>query len=229
MNQISHLYRVTDPATGKFYIGKHVGQTQNRYWGSGKRWKAYLRKHKPVNLKYEILVVAETNYIFDLEGRYITLDFITNNPLCMNLKQGGLGGIGLTQEAIESIRNKLRGKTSWNKGIPMSPETKIKLSIAKKGQPAPNKGKPMSEEAKKKVSESRKGKGGWAKGISPSAEKRAKISNSLMGNIPWNKGVKVSDEVKERLRTVMLGRKHTEETKQKMRASHAARKQGVMQ
>ena len=96
MSTISHLYRVTDQATGRFYIGKHAGQVQNGYWGSGTRWLRHIRKNKALDLKYEILAISNTAYILDLEGRYVTLDFIAQNPLCMNLKQGGMGGIGLS-------------------------------------------------------------------------------------------------------------------------------------
>jgi hypothetical protein len=220
MSTISHLYRVTDQATGRFYIGKHAGQVQNGYWGSGTRWLRHVRKNKAVDLKYEVLVIAETNYIFDLESRYVTLDFIAQNPLCMNLKQGGIGGIGLSDVSIESMRSKLRGKPSWNKGIPMSAEAKAKLSAAKIGRVAPNKGKPTSDETKAKISASRKGKGGWAKGIKRSAEHCAKLSESLKGRTVWNKGVKPTEEQLQKLRTAMLGKKHSEETKQKMGLAH---------
>lgn len=229
MQNISHLYRITDQATGRFYIGKHIGQVQNGYLGSGLRWLRHIRKNKAVDLKYEVLVIADTKYILDLESRYVTLDFISSNPLCMNLKQGGMGGVGLSEDSLESMRSKLRGKPSWNKGIPMSEKAKAKLSAAKMGRVAPNKGKPMSEETKAKVSASRKGKGGWAKGIEKSPEHRAKLSAALKGRTAWNKGVKPTEEQLQKLRTAMLGKKHSEETKQKMRASHAARKQGVTQ
>jgi len=225
MSTISHLYRITDQATGRFYVGKHVGQVQNGYLGSGVRWLRHIRKNKAVDLNYEVLVIADTDYILDLESRYVTLDFIAQNPLCMNLKQGGMGGIGLSKESIESMRSKLRGKPSWNKGIPMSEETKAKLRIAKKGQVPPNKGKPMSEESKAKVSASRKGKGGWAKGVVRSEEHRANLSAALKGRSVWNKGIHLPEEQAQRLRVAMLGRKHSEETKQKMSASRKGKAQ----
>lgn len=229
MQNISHLYRITDQATGRFYVGKHVGQVQNGYLGSGVRWLRHIRKNKAVDLKYEVLVIANTDYILDLESQYVTLDFIASNPLCMNLKQGGRGGIGLSENSLEAMRSKLRGKPSWNKGIPMSAEAKAKLSAAKMGSVPPNKGKPMPEETKAKVSANRKGKGGWAKGVERSAEHRAKLSAALKGRVSPTKGVKLSVEHIEKVRAAKLGTKHSEETKQKMRASHAARKQGVTQ
>jgi hypothetical protein len=220
MSTISHLYRITDQATGRFYIGKHVGQVQNGYLGSGLRWLRHIRKNKTVDLKYEVLVIADTKYILDLESRYVTLDLISQNPLCMNLKQGGMGGIGLSKESLESMKSKLRGRPSWNKGVPMSAETKAKLSAAKMGQTSPTKGRPMSDETRAKVSANRKGKGGWAKGVERSAEHRANLSAALKGRTVWNKGVKPTEDQLQKLRTAMLGKKHSKETKQKMGLAH---------
>lgn len=220
MSTISHLYRVTDQATGRFYIGKHVGQVQNGYRGSGVRWLRHVRKNKAVDLKYEVLVISNTAYILDLESCYVTLDFIAQNPLCMNLKQGGMGGVGLSAESLESMRSKLRGKPSWNKGVPMSIETKAKLSAAKQGQVPPNKGKPMSENTKEKVSLAKQGSVAWNKGQPLGELHRANLSAALKGRVCPTKGVTFSVERVEQMRKAKLGTKHSEETKQKMSASH---------
>lgn len=193
MQNISHLYRITDQATGRFYVGKHTGQMQNGYLGSGVRWLRHIRKNKAVDLKYEVLVISNTDYILDLESRYVTLDFIASNPLCMNLKQGGMGGIGLSKDSLESMRSKLRGKPSWNKGIPMSAEAKAKLSAAKMGSVAPNKGKPMSEEAKAKVSLTKQG---------------VKLSEQHIQKLRAAKlGTKHSEETKQKMRASHAARK----------------------
>lgn len=80
-----------------------------------------------------------------------------------------------------------------NTGIPMSEETKNKISEAKKGH---LKGKKQSPEQIAKRMESRRNGGGW------SAETGKKIGQSLKGNIPWNKGKNVgpmSEEQKKRI------------------------------
>jgi hypothetical protein len=72
-----------------------------------------------------------------------------------------------------------------------------------------NRGKKRSAELRKHMSESRKGRIPWNKGL-----KRSQV--------PWNKGLKglsgtpCSEETKEKLRKHNLGKKHTEESKQKM-------------
>ena len=52
-----------------------------------------------------------------------------------------------------------RGVSSWNKGLNMKGETKIKISLSKKGSTSPNKGKKFTEEWRKKLSLSHGGDG----------------------------------------------------------------------
>lgn len=69
-----------------------------------------------------------------------------------------------------------KGKSSWNKGVPMTKESKKKLSKSLKGRYAnennPFYGKTHTEETKKKIRESRKGK-------QLSEETKEKISKTL--------------------------------------------------
>jgi len=84
-----------------------------------------------------------------------------------------------------------------NTGIPMSEETRKKISEAKKGH---LKGTKQSPEQIAKRMQSRKNGGGWNK------ETGKKVSQSLKGNIPWNKGKKVgpmSEEQKEKIKNTM--------------------------
>ena len=64
-----HLYRVSNTVTGEFYIGKHRGRIQNNYWGSGLRMQRYVKIHGCKDLVYEILAIAEEDYIFELEKK----------------------------------------------------------------------------------------------------------------------------------------------------------------
>lgn len=67
-----------------------------------------------------------------------------------------------------------------------------------------------------------------------SEERRKNISKSMLGKnkgkMPWNKGIPQTDEMKAKNRESHLGKKHTEETKQKMRdrmiGNNYAKKQG---
>lgn len=132
-----HLYKVTDTVRGNFYIGKHNGRVQQNYWGSGLRISRHIKKHGKQNLVYEILVIAGEEYIFDLEKKYVTDDFIKANPLCLNLSNGGIGGN--------------LGRSAWNKGKKTPDGVKKKQSLARLGRPSPRKGKKHSAESIEKL------------------------------------------------------------------------------
>jgi very-short-patch-repair endonuclease len=72
------------------------------------------------------------------------------------------------------------------------------------------KGREFSEEHKKKISEAKKGK-------KQSEEHISKLSKVRKGKPTWNKGKKMSKKWKERVKTNFLNKKHTRETRKKMR------------
>ena len=141
---LAHLYRVSDVISGKFYVGKHGGLEQGKYWGSGLLVQRHIQKHGTALMKYEILAIGTQQYIFDLEKAYVDDAFIKNNPNCWNLAKGGRGGN--------------LGGEPHNKGKKMSAEFCKKLSIAKTGKTSPRKGVKVSEETKAKISAANKGR-----------------------------------------------------------------------
>jgi hypothetical protein len=84
--------------------------------------------------------------------------------------------------------NKGKSGSNYGKGRKQSEEHIKNRSLALKGRKSPNKGKSMSEESKRKLSESRKAL-----------------------------NIKNTEEHKEKIRQTLTGRKHSEETKAKMR------------
>jgi hypothetical protein len=132
-----HLYRVEDVVRGKFYLGKHRGRIQQGYWGSGKWISRHIKKYGKQDLRYEVLVIADEQYIYDLERRWITPEFLAANPNCLNLCPGGMGGN--------------LGNVPHNKGKKASEETKRKQSLAKLGKPSHRKGAKHTPEAIAKI------------------------------------------------------------------------------
>lgn len=132
-----HLYRVEDVVRGKFYLGKHRGRIQQGYWGSGKWISRHIKKYGKQDLRYEVLVIADEQYIYDLERRWITPEFLAANPNCLNLCPGGIGGN--------------LGNVPHNKGKKASEETKRKQSLAKLGKPSHRKGAKHTSEAIAKI------------------------------------------------------------------------------
>ena len=106
----------------------------------------------------------------------------------------------------------------WNKGVPRTEEEKKKMSAGQKklyenGYINPNKGVPRTEEQKKRQSEVMKGKPAWNKGVERTEEEKRKVSEGhkkLYENGYTNP---------------FTGKKHSDETKAKMKAYWAKRRE----
>ena len=194
MDNVAHLYKITNTKTGEYYVGKHRGVTQetrfgNMYWGSGTRIQNQVKKYGTEIFKYEILCISNTDYIFELESKYVTKELLREDKLCLNIVTGGREPPSKKGTVIsEETRQKLIGRTPWNKGGT------------------------YSDESKKKMSES-------ALGRKHSEETKAKFRK----RIPWNAGKKgVQSHTEEHQKNMSeklkgnkngLGYKHTEEWK----------------
>lgn len=167
MSQIAHLYKVTNLLTNEYYVGKHNGLTQNDYWGSGIKITRQIKKYGKHNFEYKILVIGTTDYIFELEKKYVTEQLIKEDKLCLNLKKGGEGNRNHRQETIEKLRNRVvteetksklseshLGQIPWNKGKKMSPEycEKLKETSYWKNKAGAMTGKVHNEKTKEKMS-----------------------------------------------------------------------------
>jgi hypothetical protein len=79
----------------------------------------------------------------------------------------------------------------WNKGVPCSEETKLKIGLANKGKASFWKGKRLTPGARKKLSAARMGMPAWNKGLTAKTDERIrayaeKVSGSLNRN--WRGG-----------------------------------------
>jgi len=117
-----------------------------------------------------------------------------------------------------------KGRVSNRKGIPLSEETKKKISLANKGNPGWNKGLRMSLESRLKMSIAKKGRTTWMKGKKHTLEARKKMSLARLGKPSWNKGVPSplrgiprSEETKRKISIGNKGRVYSLETKQKIK------------
>lgn len=109
MEQVAHLYKITNTITGEYYYGKHNGREQNRYWGSGKRIQNQTKKYGRQNFTYEVLVISTVDYIYELERKLVTPLLIESDKKCLNLTCGGLGVGYMTETSKQKLR-KARAK-----------------------------------------------------------------------------------------------------------------------
>ncbi len=86
------LYRTTDPLDGRWYGGKRSTRKHpaaDRYLGSGNWVKAHPARRR---LQREIVSFhASSADVFAAEGKWITWSVVNDDPLCMNLRDGGEG------------------------------------------------------------------------------------------------------------------------------------------
>ena len=82
--KVNYVYQTTDPLTGEFYIGKHLGYIDDNYKGSGN----WIVKHEDKNrLVKEILAKdISDEYAMYIEGVYIKMN--KENPLNRNINGG---------------------------------------------------------------------------------------------------------------------------------------------
>jgi len=203
MDNVSHLYKITNNKTGEYYIGKHRGITQetrfgNLYWGSGKRIKNQIKKYGCDNFNYEILCIGETDYIFEIEAKYVNKELL-KDEYCLNIATGGREppskkGFKITEETRQKLRNRKPSALGYK----------------------------HSEEAKRRMSEA-------AMGRKYSEETIKKFK----GRIPWNKGKKglqkhteewkLQNSIRFKGNKHALGYKHTEEAKRKISLANKKR------
>ena len=147
---IHFVYITTNLIDGKQYIGDHsTNDLNDGYLGSGRPYlQRALRQYGKQNFKKEILeVFPSKKEAFNAQEKYIQ-KYNTLFPNGYNLSPtGGLGVRGcFSHSELSKARISQSSKgISRNKNRKMSDETKQKISISKKGKTAWNKGIPMNE------------------------------------------------------------------------------------
>lgn len=214
-----YIYLTTNKINNMKYIGKHYGELQDSYLGSGIILKKAIEKYGKENFEKQILCITNSEEENCLkEKEYISLYDATNNPMFYNIHEGGSGGnttAGYTKEQKENLKRK--------------------LSIANKGEKNGMYGKNHTEETKHFLSY-------WAEFIRDNSvyqteEFRNKMSKLTSGEKNGMYGKKHSEESKKRMseshkglavgeNNGMYGKHHTEESKKKMSEAKKGTKMG---
>lgn len=178
-----YIYLTTNLINGKKYIGKHFGEINDDYLGSGKLLQRAINKYGKENFKKEILYLSkDNNENNQKEKEFIAAFNAVKDENFYNLAEGGDGGDifhslpPAQQEKIrqnQSIKNKgerngMYGKhhsketkeklRQVDKSYTQTPEFKQTMSQVTQKEKNGMYGKHHTEEAKKKMSEKKKGK-----------------------------------------------------------------------
>lgn len=175
------VYKWTHLPTLRWYIGSRTAEgchPADGYICSSKQVKPLVESQAN---EWTRTIIAQGNPADMLELETIILETVDarNDPRSYNQHNGDGRFTTTGTVAWNKGLKKPRGTPSWNSGKPNP-----KHSEAMKGKPAHNKGVPMSEEQKLKISLARKGKPSPKKGLpgTPSTpEANAKRSATLTG------------------------------------------------
>jgi hypothetical protein len=144
------VYMWYDKARKMFYIGSHTGSVDDNYTSSS-RWLSGEIRYRPQDFRRRIVKILATKAeAAKLEyGLICSIQDWEFGTRYYNLKMGKPKGspawnkgkpLSSETKAKMSATKAANGCIPWNVGVPMTPEQKDHLSIMKRGQPAHNKG-----------------------------------------------------------------------------------------
>ena len=205
------IYRITCKLDGMIYIGQTVRTIEERFQEHAKA-DSYIgnaiRAHGVENFSVEVIEECDTREQLNEREIFWIAELNSKHPNGYNLTDGGEGSSGVERTP------ETRAKISAAKKNP-SAETRAKMSAVHKGKPlsdehrakigATQKGKKLSEETKAKI-------GAKKKGVPKSPEHKAKLAAA-------NTGKKASAETKAKMSAKHKGKRHTQEARAKIAAA----------
>jgi len=220
-NKCVYEYRLPESEGGHtYYVGQ--GNYRRPYRSHPYRGHKENLCIKPTD-KNQIVIIKKN--LTEQEAKDLEIELIAKHGrldlgegYLLNKTDGGEGinGYIFSEETKRKMSEANKGRNNPNFGKPLSEETKIKISEARKGKPLSEetkikisearKGKPLSEEHRRKLSEAHKGK-------TRSEETKRKISEA-------HKGKKISEASKIKLSEALKGKLLSEEHRRKMSEAH---------
>ena len=188
-----YIYLTTNNINGMKYIGKHYGELDDSYLGSGTLLKRSLAKYGKENFSKSILYISKDDIENSEKEKYfIALFNAVSNPLFYNIHEGGSGGnttAGYTEEEKQSLKRKLseinRGKNNGMYGKTHSDQTKQFLSYW--AQFERDNSIYQTEEFRKKMSQATRGSNNGMYGKKHSEESKQKMSINSKGKTAGEK------------------------------------------
>ena len=224
------IYKATNKENGKIYIGQsvetlakrkaiHIRDANNN---NSLYFHKALRKYGVDNFKWQVICICPNiDILNEQEVYYIAFYDSFNNGY--NLTKGGDGTVGYKfseeqKEKMSGENNHMYGKCGedhHNYGKPMSEDQKAKIRQSHLGEKNHFYGKKHSEATKEQMRIDKQ---------NISDDTRKKMSDANKGNIGEKNhfyGKKHSEESKQKMRTVKLGKKLSDEHKQKISKNSA--------
>jgi len=230
------IYKATNLANGKTYIGQTVGEFKRRKADHVRKANAGLypycfhnaiRKYGPDVFIWEIICSCSSKNKADAMEVEFIKTFNSKVPSGYNMTDGGEGSVGYHPSEETKKKNSKAQKMFIQRtgranflGMKHTAETRAKITAAQTGK----KRGPHSDEHKEKIRNALRGR-------KIPEEQKIKISKALMGykhsaesraiNGKAHKGLKLSDSAKENMRKAWVVRK------QKSNTGHSYLKTGL--
>lgn len=188
-----YVYLTTNNINGMKYIGKHCGELDDSYLGSGTILKRAIEKYGKKNFTKSILYISKNDIEnSEKEKEFIALYQATSSPEFYNLHEGGRGGnttAGYSQEEKEALRRKLsevnKGEKNGMYDKHHSEETKAYLSYWAEFER--DNSVYRTEEFRQKMSELTKGENNGMYGKKHTEESKQKMSKNSIGKTAGEK------------------------------------------
>lgn len=223
------IYQLTNKLNGKSYIGQTIGTLKQRLRSHlDKRSKSMaihkaLKKYGVSGFDCKVLLYCNDKEEAHFYETSLIAKLGTLVPNGYNILAGGQGNVHTEATKAKMRANSgTRGKTPWNKGIPMSEEAKKLLSEKNSGNThtleaiekirLSSTGRRHTEESKKKISKTHMG-------MTHSPETLEKIRAKRRGVATRPKGFTHTDETKNKISLKTKGAKHSKAAKQKISAA----------
>ena len=140
-----YVYQITNLINNKKYIGKHSGELNDSYLGSGENIKNAIKKYGKENFRKDILYIAQTEEeAYQKETEFIKLFNAVESSEYYNIASGG-----------EYSHKKVSPR---NRDYCKTPEYREKMSKAVSGEKNGMYHRHHTEESKRKMSINSKGK-----------------------------------------------------------------------
>lgn len=142
------IYRILNLINNKYYIGSSKSivkriREHKRLLRKGEHENKHLQsawnKYGEQNFAFEIIQIISSDelknncYLRNLETKYILESGSANDKIGYNIINGGIGSLNTpcSEEKRRKISEANKGKTAWNKNIPMTEEQKAILRAIK--------------------------------------------------------------------------------------------------
>lgn len=191
----NYIYKTTNLKNGKFYVGMHSTDNLNDgYLGSGTILRRSIRRNGKENFNIEYLEFFDSRVDLANREKQLVNEDLLKDPMCINLKNGGIGG-GKIWNEMHAINLK-KGASNYQKQIWQNTEYRNKITNVLRNNMKEShrlgkikydttKGKNISEEHKRKIGE--------ANSVKQKGEANSQFGTCWITNGTENKKVKKSN------------------------------------